>query len=338
MTLFTGFLLVLVAGFFQGTFILPMTLTKKWEWEHTWATFAILGMLIFNWILALIFIPGILSVYATVPGQDIIILMLFGAGWGVGAILFGMGMDRLGMALGYPIIMGLIASLGALIPLVVFYPETLLELKGLTLLIGTGLVIVGIVYCSRGGALNEAAQADASPEHNSGSFATGLMIAIFAGVLSCLPNVGVAFGGEVIAEAKALGVSAGVAGNAVWALFFTLGFVVNFLYCLYLMLRHGNVSQYFGSEIGRNLWLAVLVGVMWIGSFYLYGMSAVHLGTWGVIIGWPLFIALSIVVGNLWGIWQGEWKEVSQKARVLLNRGMGILILAIVVVAISKAL
>lgn len=96
--LILAFSLVLIAGIFQGTFVLPMTLTKKWEWEHTWATFSLLGMLIFNWILTVIFIPNTFSIYSSVPSRDIIILILFGTGWGVGAILFGLGMDKLGMA------------------------------------------------------------------------------------------------------------------------------------------------------------------------------------------------------------------------------------------------
>ena len=44
---------------------------------------------------------------------------------GLLGVLFGLGMARLGMALGYPIIMGLISSLGALIPLLVFFPQAL---------------------------------------------------------------------------------------------------------------------------------------------------------------------------------------------------------------------
>ena len=125
-----AFSLVLIAGIFQGTFVLPMTLTKKWEWEHTWATFSLLGMLVFNWILTLIFIPDIFAIYSSIPSRDIYMLILFGAGWGIGAILFGLGMDKLGMALGYPIIMGLIASLGALIPLMIFHPETMFMTDG----------------------------------------------------------------------------------------------------------------------------------------------------------------------------------------------------------------
>jgi L-rhamnose-H+ transport protein len=331
-----AFSLVLVAGFFQGTFVLPMTMTKKWEWEHTWGTFSLLGMLIFNWILAFIFIPNTLSIYGSVPSRDIIILILFGAGWGVGAILFGLGMDKLGMALGYPIIMGLIASLGALIPLVIFFPETLLKAKGLMLLSGTTLAIVGIIFCSRGGARKQPEETNREGIR-SGAFAVGLSIAIFAGILSCFPNVGMAFGENMIDAARELGISDTFAGNTVWALFFTVGFIVNCIYCLYLMIRRNSLKEYFNPESLRNVGLCALMSLLWIGSFYLYGMSAAKLGKWGVIVGWPLFICLSIVVGNLWGIWRGEWKGAPPRARTLLNTGILILLVAVVVIAVSNS-
>ncbi len=332
-----AFSLVLIAGFFQGTFVLPMTLTKKWEWEHTWATFSLLGMFVFNWILTLIFIPNIFSVYSSVPSWDIIVLILFGAGWGIGAILFGLGMDKLGMALGYPIIMGLIASLGALIPLLIFFPGTLVEPKGLVLLLGTALTIIGIIYCSKAGASKNPEDAK-QDDGKKGAFAVGLTIAIFAGILSCLPNVGMAFGTNMINAAKELGTSDTFAGNSVWALFFTIGFVVNFYYCLYLMIKRNNLKNYFNPETSKNIGLGALMAFMWIGSFYLYGMSASMLGKWGVVVGWPLFISLSIVVGNLWGIWKGEWKGASKKARSLLTKGLAVLLVAVVVIGISNSI
>jgi len=337
MELLWGFFLVLIAGFFQGTFVLPMTLTKKWEWEHTWATFSLFGMLIFNWILTLIFIPNIFSVYSSVPSKDIVILILFGAGWGIGAILFGLGMDKLGLALGYPIIMGLIASLGALIPLVVFFPDSLLAPKGLTLLTGTAIVIFGIILCSIAGSSKNKDKSLKS-DRSSTEFVAGLFIAIFAGILSCFPNVGVAFGGNLINEAKRLGVSPTFAGNAVWAVFFTVGFIVNFAYCLYLILIHKNIHYLFSKSAKSNLGWGALMAIMWIGSFYLYGMSAVKLGKWGVMIGWPLFISLSIVVGNLWGVWKGEWKGAPQHARSLLNWGLLVLLCAVIVIALGNSL
>jgi L-rhamnose-H+ transport protein len=336
MPLLKGFLLVLLAGLLQGTFILPMTLVRQWSWEHTWATFSLLGMLVFNWIITLLFIPNIFTVYGLSHSRDLVVLGLFGMGWGVGAVLFGLGMDRLGMALGYPIIMGLIASLGALIPLLVFFPQTLLTPKGLFLLAGTALVIFGIVLSSIGGSRRAPPSSDKSKAAQSNSFTVGLAIAILAGVLSCLPNLGMAFGGNVISGAELLGVPQASSANTVWALLFTLGFVANLTYCMYLMVSKNTWGQYWNRETLRNVGLSVLMALMWIGSFYLYGAGAAKLGRWGVVVGWPLFISLSIFMGNIWGLWRGEWRGAPASARRLLNLGLLVLIAAVITVAVSN--
>jgi L-rhamnose-H+ transport protein len=336
MPLLIGFLLVLLAALLQGTFVLPMTLVRQWSWEHTWATFSLLGMLIFNWIITLLLVPNIFAVYSASPARDLGILGLFGLGWGVGAILFGLGMERLGMALGYPIIMGLIASLGALIPLLVFFPQTIFTSKGFVLLGGTALVIFGIMLCSKAGSRRSPAAAMSSASRSS-TFRTGLAIAIFAGILSCLPNVGMTFGRNVIRSAGSLGVSPASSGNTVWALLFTLGCIANLAYCVYLMGSKHTLGQYFNRETPRNLALSAAMALMWIGSFYLYGAGAAKLGRWGAIAGWPLFISLSIVVGNLWGLWRGEWRGAPALARRLLNQGLLVLIVAVITVALSNS-
>ena len=336
MPLLMGFLLVLLAALLQGTFVLPMTFVRQWSWEHTWATFSLLGMFAFNWIITLLLVPNIFAVYSASPAKDLAVLALFGLGWGVGAVLFGLGMQRLGMALGYPIIMGLIASLGALIPLLLFFPQTLLTAKGLVLLAGTALVIFGIVLCSIAGS-RRAPSEGKSLATPSNAFKIGLTIAVLAGILSCLPNVGMAFGGNVINAAEALGISPGSSGNTVWALLFTLGFVANLAYCLYLMISKRTLGQYWNRETPRNLGLSAGMALMWIGSFYLYGAGAARLGRWGAVAGWPLFISLSIVMGNLWGLWRGEWQGAPALPRRRLNQGLLVLIVAVITVALSNS-
>jgi L-rhamnose-H+ transport protein len=336
MPLLLGFLLVLLAGLLQGTFILPMTLVRKWSWEHTWATFSLLGMVVFNWIITLLFVPNIFSVYFASPSRDLAILALFGLGWGIGAVLFGLGMARLGMALGYPIIMGLIASLGALIPLLVFFPQTLFTPRGLILLAGTAVVVIGIAVCSVAGS-RKVPLAIKSDTVRSNAPTSGLVIAVLAGILSCLPNIGMAFGKNLIAAAGTLGVSQASSGNTVWALLFTLGSVANLAYCLYLMFSRNTFREYWNAESPRNLALSALMALMWIGSFYLYGAGAARLGRWGLVAGWPLFISISIVTGNIWGLWRGEWQGAPASARRLLNLGLVILIVAVIVVAISNS-
>jgi L-rhamnose-H+ transport protein len=336
MPLVVGFALVLLAGFLQGTFILPMTLVRRWAWEHTWATFSLLGMILFNWIITLVVIPNIFAVYSASPPRDLAILALFGLGWGVGAVLFGLGMARLGMALGYPIIMGLIASLGALIPLLVFFPQALFTPKGGVLLAGTAVMILGISLCSVAGSRKVPPRAESS-EGRSSALAGGLIISILAGILSCLPNVGMAFAKNVIGAAETLGVTQASSANTVWALLFTLGSVANLTYCLTLMFRNNTFRQYWNAETPRNLGLGALMALLWIGSFYLYGAGAARLGRWGPVAGWPLFISTSIVVGNLWGLSRGEWQGATAPARRLLNFGLVTLVVAVVAVAFSNS-
>lgn len=335
MSLLTGLMLVLLAGILQGSFVLPMTLTRHWKWEHNWAFFSLLGMLGFNWLIASQVLPDLAAAYRQTPTRDLGMLLLFGALWGVGAILFGVGMDRLGMALGYPIIMGLILSLGALIPLLILNPAGLFSLPGLLLLAGTAVTIVGIAACARAASMKQNSPA-AKDQPAAGGQAAGMIIAVLAGALSCLPNVGMNYAGNLKAAAIHLGAAENMAINAAWALFFTAGFVVNAAYCLTLMFRRRN----FGAlrlEPGRNLGLMAGMGLMWIGSFYLYGMGAARMGRWGGILGWPLFIALAILVGNLWGLRRGEWSGASTTARQRLNWGLLLLLLAVVCFGLSSA-
>jgi L-rhamnose-H+ transport protein len=329
-----GLGLVLVAGILQGSFILPMTLTRRWQWEHNWALFSLFGMIVFNWALAACTVPDLIGVYRATQGHDLGMLLLFGLLWGTGAVLFGLGMDRLGMAVGYPIIMGLILSLGAIIPLLLQSPAELISKGGLLLLAGTAVTIGGVVLCSQASAAKNAPRS----EHVGDSHLTaGLVIAVLAGTFSCFPNVGMNYAVSLKAAAVELGTSPAMSGNPAWALMFTAGFVLNFGYCLALMYRHGSFRE-LKNDLGRNVVWIIVMAAMWIGSFYLYGMGAARMGQWGGILGWPLFISLAILVGNLWGLWRGEWRTAQPSARKRLNVGLVVLFAAVAVFGIASAL
>ena len=330
-----GLLLVLIAGIFQGTFILPMTLVKKWKWENIWFVFSVFGMVILNLLLAFIFIQKLHLVYRDVAFNDLFVLGIFGIAWGIGAVLFGIGMDKLGMALGYPIIMGLIASAGSLLPLFILHPQDIVKPSGLMLIAGVIVAIVGIIICSKAANLRTSGS---SGKTKNKKLTGGIIIAVSAGLLSSLPNIGFSFGSSIAEAAIENGTPDAVAGNAVWALFFTAGFIPNMLYTVFLMLRNGTFKLIISEISVQNIGLGLLMAVFWIGSFYIYGISSYSLGILGSVVGWPLFISISIVVGNIWGIWRGEWRDSPAKARKLLNVGMIILIAAMIIFGISNIL
>ena len=123
-----------------------------------------------------------------------------------------------------------------------------------------------------------------------------------------------------------------------WALFFTFGAIVNVGYCVWLMVRRQNFRELFGSEGTRNVALGSLTALMWIGSFYLYGISAPLFGNWGAVIGWPVFISVAIGVGSLAGLWKGEWKRAPASALHLLRNGLLLILAAVITLAAANAL
>jgi len=333
MILALGLALVLFAGILQGTFILPMSHTRDWKWEHNWFVFSLLGMFVLNVAIGFATIPVLLSIYAATPHSTLLILTALGLGWGTGAILFGLGMDRLGMSLGYPIIMGLIAVLGGLIPFVLFHPNDLFSRRGCIYLLGTVLAIAGIIVCSKAAARRDSERSPASSTAPSGLL-SGLLIAISAGILSSLPNLGISMSAKLTEAGTALGISPTRAGNSVWVLFFTMGFVVNGAYCLWQMQRKAQLSSLLHHATPRNITLIFTMAAMWIGSFYIYGIGTSLLGATGAILAWPLFICTSILIGNFWGIRAGEWTSSTAAARSTLRSGMAILLLSVIVIAL----
>ena len=150
-----GFLMMLLGGIFLGTFSFPLKYTSRWGWENTWGTGALMALILVPWPLALLTIPELREVYASVPVSFILLALLFGAGWGTGGIFFGKGLDVIGFSIGLALIMGLVAIGGSVIPLAINQPEAFLELSGLVLLAGILVMIVGLYICAKAGLLKD---------------------------------------------------------------------------------------------------------------------------------------------------------------------------------------
>lgn len=332
----SGISLILIAAILQGIFLLPMSRTRRWAWEHVWLAFSLAGMLFCNWILAFLVLPNPIITYGAVPGREILILACFGLSWGAGAVLFGLAMDMLGLALGYPLIMGLNASIGTFVPLLWFDGSSMFQGRKLWISVGTIVAIAGISACSVAGARRQSSAEDTGGSSRS-KFVSGLMIAIASGILSCLPNIGLAYGATTIQAASNLGATPAFAGDAVWLIFFTFGGLVNVAYCCWLIVRRKNSYALFAPGSVSNWIWSLGMGAMWIGSFYLYGMGAASLGRSGSTIGWPILVSVSIAVGVLCGLGNGEWDGAPARARSLLWQGLTLIVLAVLIIPLGKA-
>jgi L-rhamnose-H+ transport protein len=321
--LWTGFALTVVAGLLAGNCMLPMKFARRWPWESVWLVFSIVSLVILPWTLALTLVEHLSRVYAALPFSSFVVPTLFGAGWGIAQILFGLSVARLGMALGYAIIVGLGALLGTLIPLLVKHGDIAASDRGTPLFAGIAVMILGITMASWAGRKRESTGPGVrSTAKNTYTAALGL--AILCGVLAPMLNYAFAFGETIANQAVRLGNSNEAAGYAVWPVALSGGLVPNVGYAVFLLSRNKTWSSFRGAWYS-DAWCGIAMGVLWMGAMAIYGVSSVYLGALGTSAGWALFQIFMIMTANCSGLLTAEWKGGALSAKFGMAAGLALL-------------
>lgn len=330
-----GLALVVLGGLLQGSFAAPMKRIRGWRWENTWLIYCISGLIVIPWIIAAVTVPHLSSVYQESSWPALGKVTIFGFGWGVGATLFGLGISRVGLALGFAVILGITSTFGSLLPLLILHPDQLPSRQGLALVAGTLVMIVGLIFLGVAGRHRER-ETGGTAGAPRGGFGVGLVICIISGVLSPMLNFAFLFGSELKERALAAGASLAMSSNPIWSLAVTTGFVANAVYCIYL-LQTNHTWRAFSASGTPGYWLgSSLMGLLWFGGIVVYGMGAVALGSLGGIVGWPVFMAINISAGYFWGVATGEWKGASRRSFSYSWIGIIILLVSIYVISLGN--
>jgi L-rhamnose-H+ transport protein len=69
---------------------------------------------------------------------------------------------------------------------------------------------------------------------------------------------------------------------------------------------------------------------------YFYGQGAAHMGQYGAVFGWPLFMTVILLVANLLGLLTGEWRGAGPRAVRFLAFGNAAMIAAVIVISIGS--
>ncbi len=323
--------LVLTAGGMNGSFAAPMKRIRGWQWEHIWLAWSFLGMLVIPLVVAAATVPELKTVYSAAGPGVLIHTALDGMIWGLGTVLFGLGMNRVGLALGFAIIIGTSSSLGVLIPLVVLHREMLFTHVGEETLLGAGILLAGVAACARAGLLRDAGRMR-SP--GSTSLGAGIGICLLSGMGSSFMSLGVNEAVPIIQAAHDLGASRLLSPNAVWPILLAGGFAVNAAYCTALLIRHGNLAN-FRKSVFVNVGLVVTMAILWSGSNFVYSTGAYAMGSLGLVLGWPVFMGTIVLAANVWGIVTGEWCKPGRKAVIWMVLGCLLLVAGIGIVALA---
>jgi L-rhamnose-H+ transport protein len=374
---FVGVVFHWIGGLCSASNFIPFRGIKRWSWEIYWIIQGIAAWLIAPALFAMLCVPHAFHILRASPPAAIGYAVLWGTLWGVGGLTFGLAIRYLGLGLGYAIALGFCTAFGTLIP-PLFHGQmhSILHARsGQVILLGVAMCIVAIGVSGAAGYSKEQEVTEedkALAGERDFSFAKGLVIAIFAGIMSSFFAFGLAAGRPIAQIASTQLLAAGrspiVSNLPVLIVVLWGGFLTNFIWSAVLIVRNRSLGQFAGAPgtnpmgtapvtgetlidldprqllqritptvLTRNYLLAALAGVIWYFQFFFYSMGTTKMGRYDFA-SWTLHMASIIIFANLWGIALKEWKDTSLRTRSLVACGLALLIGSTVVVGYGSYL
>lgn len=331
-----GLLLAAIGGGMDASQALVMSFAKRWRWESIWLVWSVFACVIFPWaaVFLLLSQPSPFELLHQIPTDVIARVVIFGAGWGIGSILFGLGVVRVGMGLGLGISISLLAANGALWPLFLNKREALLTWEAGGIYLAVVILVIGIILCSAAAYTRK----EEKPllERESTSFGAGIIFCVLCGFLSPLFNLAMDSGIAINKAAEAGGANSLAAATLPVALVFSVGFFINAGYCVYLLVRNQSWKDFSEAGTGSHWLYGALMGLLQTAGFLIYSIAATKVegksSLPAVVLVWPIYTASMLLIGNLEGLLRGEWKGSNRRTYVLLAVGLVLLVSASIVV------
>jgi len=344
-----GVFLHALGGFAAGAFYAPCKKVKGWAWESYWLLLGIFAWILVPVVVASLTVPAFAEILKEAPGKPLGLAFLFGLLWGVGSVTFGLSVRYLGMSLGFAIALGFCAAFGTLIP--PLFDGSLWEIvrsrSGMITMGGIALCLAGIAVCGRAGMLKEQhLAADKEPAQVGGKapqeefrFALGVMVAVFAGVMSACMSFAFKAGAPVQALAVQMGVPEVRSNVPLLVVILWGGFITNAIWCAVLAWRNRTYTDFANAATPRlrNLLLCAVAGTLWYFQFFFYGMGETQMGDYNFT-SWSLHMAFIIATSNIIGLAMGEWRGCGRRAVAWLYAGTAILVLGSVVIGVGGTL
>lgn len=241
-----------LGGLASASFYIPYRGVRRWSWETYWLVGGFFSWIIAPAIFAMVLVPDVWRLIAEAPSGALRWAYIFGVLWGLGGLTFGLTMRYLGIALGMAVALGFCAAFGTLMPPLFAgqMGKIASSESGQTILFGVLTCLVGIGVSGAAGMSkeNELSAEQKTATIKEFNFRKGMLVAIFAGVMSSCFAYGLAAGKPLADLTKAALLQAGA--SDLWQNLPVLvvvlwgGFTTNFLWCVVLNIRNRSSHQY----------------------------------------------------------------------------------------------
>ena len=334
-----GVLLYICGGLSGSAFYLPLKGVRHWAWESYWMIYALVGLVVFPWTIAFWTTPALVSVLQATPGRILFWCYLFGAMWGIGGLTFGITVRYLGVGLGFPLVCGIIAAVGTLVPPLYNgqFASLMAMSSGIVMLCGVVVALLGIVAIGMAGMakereLSEDQKKVAVAEFN---FFRGLLMAVFCGATSAGMFLGIRAGDAmegIAADMQAIAPASPWIGLPKMVIILAGGFTVNLASCLAMNVKNRSVGDYASNRapLLRNYFFSAAAGILWYGQFVFLTIGDTQTGLLKCFSASVLMSSM-ILFSTAWGVLLHEWKGTGSRTRRLLAGGLALLVVSLAI-------
>lgn len=340
-----GFTYIVIGAICGGSFGLPSKYVKRdTPWEVLWGPFFFIVTVLMPLLIAPLVVRNLGTIYGQVGAAAILPVLLFGLLWGLGSMTLGMSFAFIGLSLAYALNYGAQIITGSMLPLLLFDADQVLTMHGSVILAGVAVCLAGVAISGRAGILKQRSldllahdPAGTDSMHKQPKMLIGVLVGVASGILCACYAVASAY-------AEPIGVLAG-AHNPAWAAAIAVtamilwgGAVSSCLYCAVQLTRNKTWSRLVSPGAVTVILLAAVMAVLHNAAIFLFGLGWIHIGDLGVSVGYPIFMSLAILVGNVHGFRTGEWKGASRESIGWLLAGIALLIGGVCLLAQGRAM
>lgn len=351
---FLGVLLHAIGGLAAASFYIPFSRVMNWSWETFWIIGGVFSWIVAPWALALVIVPETLEILYQAELSSILWTFFFGMLWGVGGLTFGLTLRYLGIGLGYPLVLGISAVLGTLVP-PLFSGELINIIKtvsGQVLLLGVFICLCGIVLSGKSGIMKQNELSDEKDSNKKDlGYLKGALIALFSGIMSSFMAYAFVAGEPIALLAVEIGVPQLWQNLPILIIVFFGGFIVNLIWCTILSYKNKTWREFLGksktndgtlisinsTRLILNVFFCAIAGTTWYLQFFFYSMGTTLMGEYEFS-SWSLHMASIIIFSTFWAIALREWSKVSKEAYNWNIAGLIVLIVSMIVIGWGNTL
>lgn len=334
-----GFFWVLFAAVLLGFYAFPSKYIKDYGLENTWGSFWLFAMFIVPVLASLLLVNGLGDTYRQVPNSVFVSVFFLSVLWGIGNLLWGISISKIGMALGFSLLIGVGTLVGSMLPFFMGNLEQLGTKGGMVIVLGILTIMVGIILNGKAGLLREANES-LENEVSATNMKSGIIMCVVGGICAAGFNLSyhvadnIGHIGEI--SQNQYGNSAWIARLAVMLPSFIGSGVVTVFYFVYQLSKGKSWGKFASPSSPKNIVLIAIMAIVYVTSLIIYGLGAYNLGALGTSVGFAVFQTGCIMVANLLGLFSGEWSNAGRKSKSYLYSGLLTMTLGICVIAIGN--